>query len=69
MTSSEYPQDNNAIDPDSLLQKRVLYQTDYGSYGEGIVTQHDLVTDIVVVMDIDDGSFWRGPEDLLEVIV
>lgn len=56
-------------DPDSLRLRRVYSQTDIASFGEGVVTEHDLETGIVTVMDDEDQSFWRGQEDLVEVIV
>ena len=56
-------------DPDSLKLRRVHYQTGVDSFGEGVVTEHDLDSGIVTVMDDDDQSFWRGREDLVEVIV
>ncbi|MFL9995270.1 hypothetical protein PQR34_32265 [Paraburkholderia sediminicola] len=56
-------------DPDSLKLRRVYYQTDIASFGEGVVTDHDLETGIVTVMDDENQSFWRGMEDLVEVIV
>ncbi|MFL9886795.1 hypothetical protein PQR66_27400 [Paraburkholderia agricolaris] len=56
-------------DPDSLKLRRVYYQTDIPSFGEGVVTDHDLETGIVTVMDDENQSFWRGMEDLVEVIV
>jgi len=52
-----------------LYRRRVIYQTDVTSYGEGIVTAHDEQTGTVIVMDVDDGSFWRGSDDDIEVIV
>ncbi|SIO72841.1 hypothetical protein SAMN05444172_9328 [Burkholderia sp. GAS332] len=56
-------------DRDSLKLRRVHYQTGIASFGEGVVTDHDLETGIVTVMDDEDQSFWRGQEDLVEVIV
>lgn len=53
----------------SLRRRRVIYQTDVAGFGEGIVTEHDENTGTVIVMDIDDGSFWRGTDDNIEVIV
>jgi hypothetical protein len=50
-----------------VRRRRVLNQTDVASYGGGIVTSHDERTDIVVVMDLDDGSYWPGPEDWIEI--
>jgi hypothetical protein len=52
-----------------LHRRRVMYQTDVTSYGEGIVTAHDEQTGTVIVMDVDDGSFWRGSDSDVEVIV
>jgi len=52
-----------------LYRRRVLYRTDVTSFGEGIVTAHDEQTGTVIVMDVDDGSFWRGSDDDIEVIV
>jgi hypothetical protein len=63
---SEPTQRSNGLS--SLRQRRVFYQTDVSSYGEGVVTEHDQSTGTVTVMDIDDGSFWRGSECLIEVI-
>ena len=54
---------------DSLFRRRVYYRTGECSCGEGVVTEHDLETDIVIVMDENDGSFWRGSPEQLEVIV
>jgi hypothetical protein len=48
--------------------RRVQYQTGETAWGKGVVTQHDLDTGMVTVLDTDDGSFWRGPEDLVEVV-
>ncbi|WP_176060299.1 hypothetical protein [Paraburkholderia sp. BCC1876] len=56
-------------DPDSLKLRRVCYQTGIDSFGEGVVTDHDLENGIVTVMDDLDQSFWRGQEDLVDVIV
>jgi hypothetical protein len=60
---------NQPIGPSSLRRRRVLYQTDVASYSEGVVTTHDEKTGTVIGMDLDDGSFWRGSEDRIEVIV
>lgn len=53
----------------SLQRRRVTYQTDIASFGEGIVTSHDMADGTVIVMDTDDGTFWRGSVELVEVIV
>lgn len=52
----------------SLRLRRVQYQTGATAWGEGVVTQHDLDTGMVTVLDTDDGSFWRGPEDRVEIV-
>ncbi|MEK6290823.1 MAG: hypothetical protein V4793_05430 [Paraburkholderia tropica] len=51
-----------------LRLRRVLYQTGATGWGEGIVTEHDQDSGMVTVLDTDDGSFWRGPEDCLEIL-
>jgi hypothetical protein len=43
--------------------ERVSYQTSPGEYGIGIVTEIDVETEEVVVVDEDDGTVWRGPVD------
>jgi hypothetical protein len=60
---------DNTHEPSPLTRRRVIYQTDVESYGEGVVTAHDEVTGTVIVMDVDDGSFWRGSESHIEIIV
>lgn len=52
----------------TLRLRRVRYQTALTDWGDGVVTEHDLNTGMVTVLDTDDGSFWRGPEGLIEVI-
>lgn len=52
----------------SLRLHRVQYQTGTAAWGAGVVTQHDLDTGMVTVLDTDDGSFWRGPEDRVEIV-
>jgi hypothetical protein len=49
-----------------LHRRRVIYQTDVTSFGEGIVTAHDERTSTVIVMDVDDGSSWRGSDSCRE---
>ncbi|MFC0403166.1 hypothetical protein [Paraburkholderia rhizosphaerae] len=53
-------------EPDSLVTRRVSFQTAPGSFGEGTVLLHDLSSDIVVVVDDLDGSHWKGPAELAE---
>ena len=53
----------------SLFRRRVRYSTGSRSCAEGIVTHHHVDSGTVIVMDLDDGSFWRGQEELIEVIV
>lgn len=59
---------SSSIDALSLRLRRVQYQTGLADWGEGVVTQHDPETGMVTVMDTDDGSFWRGPEDCVEIL-
>ena len=54
-------------EPDSLVSRRVSFQTAPGSSGEGTVLLHDLSTDILVVLDDRDGSHWKGPAELAEL--
>ncbi|CAB3805030.1 hypothetical protein LMG28688_06091 [Paraburkholderia caffeinitolerans] len=35
---------------------------------EGVVTQHDATNGMVTVLNTDDGSFWRGSENLVEIV-
>lgn len=48
------------MDDGSLLLKRVEYQTLHADWHLGLVVEHDLSTDRVVVLDEDDGTRWRG---------
>lgn len=43
---------------------RVTYQTGIAEFGIGDVTSYDATTEVVRVVDIDDGSVWTGPVDL-----
>lgn len=52
----------------SLSLRRVRYQTDAADPSEGIVTQHDTASRMVTVLNTVDGSFWRGPENLIEIV-
>jgi len=45
---------------------RVEYQVDVASWGIGRVVSHDEDTEIVTVMDEDDGTMWRGLADHTE---
>jgi hypothetical protein len=53
----------------SLWKRRVLYPTADLKVGEGFVTLHDRATRTVIVLDIVDGTFWRGADDDVEIIV
>ncbi|MGF6652840.1 hypothetical protein OKW34_003429 [Paraburkholderia youngii] len=59
---------DNTHEPSSLKRRRVIYETERKSCGEGIVTAHDGVTGTVIVMDMEDGSFWRRSESQVEII-
>lgn len=43
---------------------RVEYQTGIAEFGIGDVVDFDPATEIVKVIDVDDGSQWAGPVDL-----
>ncbi|MFP3708487.1 hypothetical protein SB783_31190 [Paraburkholderia sp. SIMBA_009] len=51
-----------------LRLRRVLYQTSVADWGEGVVTEHDPDSGMVTVLDTEDGTFWRGHEELLQVV-
>jgi hypothetical protein len=53
----------------SLWRRRVRYPAAASERSEGFVTRHDLNTRTVIVLDIADGSFWRGSAADIEVIV
>ena len=46
------------------LEERIEYQTGTAEFGIGKVTAYNAETEIVTVIDEDDGSTWRGPADL-----
>ena len=46
----------------------VEYQTSTGEWGHGHVSDINEMTEIVTVIDEDDGSMWRGPVDFTNVI-
>lgn len=50
-----------------MIGQRVEYQTDWGSYGIGVVTQVNENTGTVRVKDDEDGSLWEGPADMVEL--
>jgi hypothetical protein len=52
----------------SLVKRRVLYQIG-PTRAEGVVTAHDLDKGTVTVLNTRDGSFWRGADVFVEVIV
>lgn len=52
----------------TLRLRRVRYQTGVTDWSDGVITEHDPDTGMVTVLDTDDGSFWRGPEGLIEVV-
>jgi hypothetical protein len=51
-----------------VIDKRVTFQSDWGSYGEGVVVEYDELTGRTVVLD-DDGERWSGFEDHVEIVV
>ncbi|MFM0386921.1 hypothetical protein [Paraburkholderia dipogonis] len=56
-------------DDTSLWKRRVRYPAENSRCGEGFVTGHDRATRTVIVLDVVDGSFWRGSDSEVEVIV
>ena len=50
-----------------LINKRVEFQTDTASFGEGTVIEHDDATGALQVRD-DDGTVWHGDEDKIIVL-
>ncbi|WP_434667739.1 hypothetical protein P5W99_36055 [Paraburkholderia sp. A3BS-1L] len=52
----------------SLRLRRVRYLMDATNPREGVVTQHDANKQTVTVLNTEDGSFWHGPEGIVEVI-
>lgn len=44
----------------------VLFQTGTTSFGQGTVSAYDPETDMVTVIDEDDGSVWRGSAEKIE---
>jgi hypothetical protein len=53
----------------SLWKRRVRYPAGNARLREGFVTGHDPITRMVVVLDDLNGTFWRGPDADVEVIV
>jgi hypothetical protein len=51
-----------------VLNQRVTFQFDRGSYGEGVVVEYDELTGRTIVLD-DDGERWSGFEDHVEIVV
>ncbi|MGF6988398.1 hypothetical protein QFZ99_007962 [Paraburkholderia atlantica] len=60
---------DNTHQPSSLRRRRVIYQTGPQRYAEGLITAHDKDSGTVIVMDMEDGSFWRRSESQVEIIV
>lgn len=46
------------------IKSQVAYQTGIAEFGIGEVIAYNQDTEIVTVVDEDDGSTWRGPVDL-----
>lgn len=53
----------------SLCKRRVRYLAANERFREGFVTGHDPITRMVIVLDDFNGTFWRGPDADVEVIV
>jgi len=52
-----------------LSKRRVRYPAGNARLREGFVTGHDPITQMVVVLGDLNGTFWRGPDADVEVIV
>ncbi|HEX7934181.1 MAG TPA: hypothetical protein VF573_14060 [Paraburkholderia sp.] len=52
-----------------LWRRRVRYPAGNARLREGFVTGHDRISGTVIVLDDFNGSFWRGPDTDVEVIV
>lgn len=46
------------------IPSRIAYQTGIVEFGIGEAIAYDAATEIVTVIDEDDGTIWRGPVDL-----
>ncbi|MBK4736124.1 hypothetical protein [Noviherbaspirillum pedocola] len=44
-------------------RERVAYEVGHAQYGYGRVLSRDEHTDMLTVLDEEDGSIWRGPAD------
>ena len=53
---------------ESLIFKRVEYQTSRIDGGAGVVIAHDALSGRVVVVDEDDGSRWTGYEEYISML-
>ncbi|MFM0756077.1 hypothetical protein [Paraburkholderia strydomiana] len=53
----------------SLSRRRVRYPAGNAQHREGFVTGHYWTSGTVIVLDDFNGSFWRGPDTEVEVIV
>ena len=53
----------------SLWRRRVRYPVGNAQLREGFVIGHDRISGTVIVLDDFNGTFWRGPDADVEVIV
>ncbi|MDP9650758.1 hypothetical protein J2793_006232 [Paraburkholderia caledonica] len=53
----------------SLWRRRVRYPVGNARLREGFVIGHDRISGTVIVLDDFNGTFWRGPDADVEVIV
>lgn len=51
-----------------MLNQRVLFQTDIGSFGEGIVVAFDEDRELVTVLDDHSRRNWTGSIDRIEFL-
>ena len=52
-----------------LSKRRVRYPAGNAQLREGFVIGHDRISGTVIVLDDLNGTFWRGPDADVEVIV
>lgn len=57
----------DVLDDEDMIGKRVEFQTDVCSFGEGKIEAYNQVTGQVTVRD-DDGNLWSGHEEFTTLL-
>ena len=52
----------------SLRLRRVLYPTLPAGIRSGVVIEHELDRGMVTILDTEDGTFWRGRADDVQIL-